>query len=426
MRLMRSPPSVSAGNSSGLLYGRRSPVYELDFLKRLVRRGDIKIILLVMDGLGGIPLSPEGRTELESASRRNLDNLAKKSILGLANPVDYGITPGSGPSHLALFGYDPFKYLISRGALEAAGIDFPLQRNDVAVRINFATIDRDGNVTDRRAGRISTEKNVEICKNLSRIKIEGIEVFVRPVKEHRAVVVFRGDGLSEKVTDSDPQVVGKPVLEIRPLEPEASKMAEIANLFTRKALEILKDCHPANALLMRGFASHPSLPTFEEIYKLKSAAIATYPMYKGLARFCGMKILECGSTIEDEFRVVESEFKNYDFFYVHVKGTDSAGEDGDFKRKVAVINEVDREIPRLLRLEPLTLAITGDHSTPSLLRSHSWHSVPFLLFSPYCRPDKSQCFTESDCLRGGLGLFPSIKIMSLLMAHSLRLNKYGA
>lgn len=400
----------------------------MDLLKGLIQTSDIKIVLVVIDGLGGVPLKSGGETELESARRKNLDSLAKKSILGLINPIDYGITPGSGPAHLALFGYDPIKYTISRGALEAAGIDFALQRNDVAARINFATIDKDGVVTDRRAGRITTEKNIELCKKLSNIKIEGVEVFVRPVKEHRAVVVFRADALSDKVSDSDPQVKGKPSLEVKALEskPEASRMAGVANDFIKEALERLKDSHPANAILMRGFAAPPSLPAFKDIYKLKSAAIATYPMYKGLARLCGMDILKTGTTIADEFKTLQKEFKNYDYFYIHIKGADSAGEDGDFKRKVKVITKIDKEISRISRLKPMTLAITGDHSTPSLLKAHSWHPVPFLLYSPYCRPDKSCSFTESECIGGGLGQFPSVKVMSLLLAHSLRLKKFGA
>ncbi len=400
----------------------------MDLLKGLVQTSDIKIVLLVIDGLGGLPLKSRGETELESARRKNLDSLAKRSILGLINPIDYGITPGSGPAHLALFGYDPIEYTISRGALEAAGIDFALQRNDVAARINFATIDKDGVVTDRRAGRITTEKNIELCKKLSSIKIEGVEVFVRPVKEHRAVIVFRKEGLSDRVSDSDPQDVGKPSLEVKALEskPEASRMASLANDFIKEALRTLQDSHPANAILLRGFAAPPSLPAFKDIYKLKSAAIATYPMYKGLARLCGMDILKTGTTIAEEFKTLKKEFKNYDYFYIHIKGTDSAGEDGDFKRKVKVIKEVDKQISRLARLKPMTLAITGDHSTPSLLKAHSWHPVPFLLYSPYCRPDKSCSFTESECVGGGLGQFPSVKVMSLLLAHSLRLKKFGA
>jgi 2,3-bisphosphoglycerate-independent phosphoglycerate mutase len=401
---------------------------DIDFLKALVRSGDSRIILIVIDGLGGLPLKNGGKTGLESANRKNLDTLAKKSVLGLIDPVGYGITPGSGPAHLALFGYDPLKYIISRGALEAAGIDFPLEKNDVAARINFATIDKNGIVLDRRAGRITTEKNKELCKKLSGIKLSGIEIFIRPVKEHRAVVVFRRNGLSGKVTDSDPQVTGKRFLEVKSLEstPEASGTAGIANEFIKEALSRLRDSHPANALLMRGFASPPSLPGLGEAYGLKSAAIATYPMYKGLARLCGMEILKTGATIAEEFNTLEKEFKNYDFFYIHIKGTDSAGEDGDFKRKVKVIEEVDKQISRLFRLKPVTLAVTGDHSTPALLKSHSWHPVPILLYSPYCRPDKSRQFTETECVGGGLGRFPAVKVISLLLAHSLRLNKFGA
>ncbi|MCD5391009.1 2,3-bisphosphoglycerate-independent phosphoglycerate mutase [candidate division NPL-UPA2 bacterium] len=385
-----------------------------------------KIVLLVIDGLGGLP-GEEGSTELEKATTPNLDTLAGESICGMIDPIVRGITPGSGPAHLALFGYNPLEFQIGRGALSAAGIGFNLELDDVAARINFATVDEEGKVRDRRAGRISTETNKELCQLLDGMQLEGVEFFVRAVKEHRAVVVFRGEGLSDKLNDSDPQKTGAIPIEVKALSPEAEKTAQIVNEFIRQARGILSGHHPANMILLRGFAKSPGLPSFPEIYRLRSAAIAAYPMYRGIARLMGMDILSTGEAVEEEFKTLRENFDKYDFFFLHIKGADSAGEDGDFKRKVKVIEEVDENIPTLRDLGPEVIAITGDHSTPSVLKLHSWHSVPFLLRSEWCRPDKVDKFSEESCLRqGGLGRFPAVEVMPLLLAHALKLTKYGA
>jgi 2,3-bisphosphoglycerate-independent phosphoglycerate mutase len=401
-------------------------VISAEIVRGLTVRNDARIVLLVLDGLGGLPDAKTGKTELEAAHTPYMDELARRGICGMADPIGRGITPGSGPAHLSLFGYDPFKYQIGRGALAALGVGFELGPNDVAARINFATIDQKGIVTDRRAGRIPTERNQQLCAKLRKIKIPGVELFIEPVKEHRAVVVFRAEGLSDQLTDSDPQNVGLSPLDVVPISAEAAKSAEIANNFISQARGLLKDERPANMVLLRGFAKYPDVLSMSEVYGLNSAAIAAYPMYKGIARLVGMDLLSSGDRIADEFNTLADNFAKYDFFYLHIKKTDSTGEDGNFPGKVKIIEEVDSCIPRLTGLNPDVVVITGDHSTPSLLKAHSWHPVPVLLLSKWCRPDRVEEFSESRCLSGGLGRFPATEIMALALANALKLKKFGA
>jgi len=385
-----------------------------------------KIVLVVLDGLGGLPHSETHKTELETAQTPNLDSLADKGICGLSDPISSGIIPGSGPAHLALFGYDPLRFIIGRGVLEAVGIGFDLEEGDIAARGNFCTIDDKGLVTDRRAGRISTEKCTELCQQLSKIQIEGVQPIVLPVSGHRFVVVFRGSNLSAELSDSDPQRTGVLPAQIDALSPEAKGAAAIANEWVSKAKVILSDSHPANMLLLRGFSKHPCFPSMSEVYKLKPAAIAAYPMYRGLAKLVGMEIVDSGNSIEEEFISLGEHYAEYDYFFLHVKHTDTAGEDGDFNRKVRVIEEVDAALPRLINLQPEVIVVTGDHSTPALLKGHSWHPVPLLLYSQWCRPDDVAEFSESACTRGSLGRFPALEVMPLALANALKLTKYGA
>jgi len=397
-------------------------------MKSLSIKTDSKIILLVADGIGDIP-SKNNKTVLEAANIPHLDSLALKSVCGLTDPISHGITPGSGPAHLSLFGYDPLHYQIGRGVLEALGVGIELTPDDLACRGNFATMDDSGVITDRRAGRIPTELNVKLCKIMQdKIKqVENVETFITSGKEHRFVVVFRGKNLNEGLSDADPQLVGEKIKFTEALTPEATKTADLVNQFIKKAVEVLKAHLPANAILLRGFAKHPGLPTMQELFKLSPAAIATYPMYKGLAKLVGMDILNAGDTIEDEFRTLKENYEKYDFFYIHIKKTDSYGEDGNFDKKLKVIEEVDKFIPELLKLNPDVIAVTGDHSTPALLKGHSWHPNPFMLFSKYIRVDEASHFSEKECAKhGGLGRFLSVDAIPLMLANALKLKKYGA
>ncbi len=395
-------------------------------MKKLSHVSPSKIVFLVIDGVGGLPHPETGKTELESAKKPNLNRIARESLCGLIDPVSSGITPGSAPGHLGIFGYDPIKYGVGRGILEAMGIDLELKLKDVAARGNFCTIDNKGIITDRRAGRISTEKNAELCQTLNEININGVEILVTAVKEHRFVLILRGAGLSPELTDSDPQQVEFVAKKIEPLSPQAQKTAEIANEFVSQARKRLKDEPSANMVLMRGFSQHPDIPTLSEIYKLKPAAIAVYPMYRGLARLVGMEILPAGDSITTQLESLHQHYSNYDFFFVHFKATDSKGEDGNFEAKVHAIEEVDNALPNLLDLNPDVLVVTGDHSTPAVLAMHSWHPVPFMLHSRWCRPDSVIEFSERACLDGGMGRFPAIEIMPLAMANALKLDKFGA
>lgn len=389
-------------------------------------KNDSKIVMLVADGLGGLPLEPGGLTELETAETPHLDQLAERGVQGGSIPVAPGISPGSGPGHLGLFGYDPLQYLIGRGALEATGIGFELQQGDVAVRCNFCTLDAQGNISDRRAGRIPTEESAPLAIKLREVSIPGYEIFVEPVKEHRFVVVFRGPGLKGDVKDTDPQRTGVPPLAPEPHAQGSEKTAEIAAEFIRQATALLADQSKANGLTMRGFSAKPDLPTYEEVYGLKAAAIAVYPMYKGLARLVGMNVIGKAQTLADQIDVLEQEWKNYDFFFIHFKYTDSTGEDGNFAAKVQRIEELDAEIPRVTGLKPDVLIVTGDHSTPAYLKSHSWHPVPTLLVSDCCRPDRCDHFGESASVAGGLGQFEAKYLMTLALSNAGRLSKFGA
>jgi 2,3-bisphosphoglycerate-independent phosphoglycerate mutase len=398
----------------------------LELTREISRPSSEKIVLLVLDGLGGLPDPQTGQTEMETASLPNFDALTTRGICGLADPIAPGITPGSGPGHLALFGYDPVVHNIGRGVLEAVGIDIELQAGDMAARGNFCTVDEQGIITDRRAGRISTDKSTELCKLIDGISIDGVDINVYPVREHRFVVVFRGKGLETALTESDPSRTGVKPDEIVAEEAGAAETAIIVNQFVTRAKEILAGHHPANMILLRGFSKKPHLPTMQEVYKLNPLAIAVYPMYRGLARLVGMDIARTGTTLEKEFETLRENYHKYDFFFLHVKWTDTAGEDGDFNRKIKVLEEADAALPQLTGLEPDVLVITGDHSTPAVLRGHSWHPVPVLLCSKYCRTDSVNEFSEKACISGGLGRIAATQIMPLAMANALKLTKYGA
>ena len=395
-------------------------------LPELTKKSESKIIMLVIDGLGGLA-GADGRTEMETAKLPNLDRVASEGVCGMVDTVAPGIAPGSGPGHLGLFGYDPLRFLIGRGALSAAGIGFKLETGDVAARMNFCTIDGAGKITDRRAGRIPTEKNRELLEKLRKIKIAGVEIFLEAEREYRGLAVFRGKGLGHAVSDTDPQATGVPALAAKGEDAASEKTAKIANQFLAEVKKALAKEQPANFITLRGFDTKPDIPTLGELYHLKSAGIATYPMYRGLAHYVGMTVPTEGiEGFGDELATLKKLYKEFDFFFIHYKYTDSAGEDGDFARKVQKLEEVDATVPKLLELNPDVLVVTGDHSTPAVYKGHSWHPVPVALRAKFARRDGVKAFNETACTAGGLGRMPAKNLMGLMLAHAGKVDKYGA
>ena len=401
-------------------------MYE-SFFRTLVKPAQTKIVLLILDGLGGLPLDPLGDTELETAHTPNMDALAARSALGFSLPIGPGISVGSGPGHLAIFGYDPLEYQIGRGALEALGVDFDLHKQDLAARGNFCTLDGQGLLTDRRAGRLPTEQSQKLVQELSAIKVAGVELFLKPIKEHRFAFIMRAEGLSAQLTDTDPLKLTEAPLPVRPKTAEAERSAHLVNQFIAQAQAMLKDLSPANAIMLRGFAQLPEIPSYADMFKLRAAAIAVNGMYRGVSRLAGMEVLDLpGSSLADEFSALEANWQDYDFFYLHYKQTDTCGESGDFDGKVRAIEAFDAQLPRLLALKPDVVIITGDHSSPSLMQSHSWHPVPLLLYSKFVRADRLSTFGERSCAQGSLGIMPAKYVMPLALANAGRVSKYGA
>jgi len=398
-------------------------------LQDLVFRGEGggTIVFVVMDGLGGLPDPKTGLTELESASTPNLDGLACRSSLGSLLPVGSGITPGSGPGHLALFGYDPVANIVGRGVLSALGVGFDLEPGDVAARINLATVDSDRIVLDRRAGRISDDEGRRVVEKVSGAvkNIDGIDITLIHEKEHRAVLIMRGDGLGVDVAETDPQLVGLKMIEPGASNEYSVRTASVVKILLEQVDNILADESVANAFLVRGFGAHPNYSSFPERYGLNALAVAKYPMYRGVARLVGMEIATPPLSNEQTIETLENNFGSHDFYFLHFKDTDTSGHDEDFEGKMAAIEEIDSMIPRILNLNPDVLVVTGDHSTPTLLGEHSWHHVPTMIHSKWARPS-SDIFGETSCRGGDLGVLHGIDLMPLVLAHSLRLNKYGA
>lgn len=391
----------------------------------VARETDSRIVMLVVDGLGGLPHPDTGRSELETARTPNLDRLAQGSSCGLTVPVLPGISPGSGPGHLSLFGYDPVTYLMGRGVLEVLGIGVELREGEVAARGNFCTVDEQGRLTDRRAGRISTEEITPLCNRLAGIKLDGAELDVYPVKEHRFALVMRGEGLGDNVTQTDPEEVGVPPDEPRPLEEGSRKTADLVRRLAAAAREVLRDQQRANMVLLRGFARLPRLPSMGERYRLRPAAVAAYPMYRGLASLVGMRVIPTGSTFDEEIESLHEHYGEHDFFYLHYKAADAAGEDGDFEAKTAALEALDAMVPRVEELRPDVLVVAGDHATPAVMATHTWHPVPALLRSRWTAGTGSRCFCEREFASGSLGTFPAEQLMPLVLAHAGKLSRYG-
>lgn len=395
-------------------------------VERQAQQSDSRILFLVLDGVGDLP-NAQGQTPLSAARKPHLDRLAREGSCGRFDPVGPGITPGSGPGHLALFGYDPTDYEIGRGVLSAVGIDFPLQPGDVAARFNFCTLDEHGRILDRRAGRISTEENRRLVAKLRGIRLPGAELFVETESEHRGVLILRGPGLSPHLGDTDPQQAGLPPLPVKALRPEAEATAGVVAEFVNRAQQLLAAEPQANGLLLRGFDSLPRIPSLAERFRLRPLCVATYPMYRGLARLVGMELAPPPESVAAIPAVLAERLREHDFVFVHVKYTDKAGEDGDFARKQAVIEEVDGLLPSLLAFGFQVVVVTADHCTPVGLRSHSWHPVPALLWAPgRVFVDSVKTFNEASCLAGGLGRLPLRFLLAEALACAGKLAKYGA
>jgi 2,3-bisphosphoglycerate-independent phosphoglycerate mutase len=403
-----------------------------ELYSHLTIKTNAKLALLVLDGLGDIATKEQNYlTPLEAARTPNLDRLAREGAQGRMIPAAPGITPGSGPGHLGLFGYDPLEFQVGRGVIEALGLGLDLKAGDVAARANFCTLDGKGIVTDRRAGRIETKVTEELCSLLSRkiTRAEDAEVIVKPGKGHRFVVIFRGKGLEGPLTDADPNREGLPIPAVAPTDTNSVKQKKAASViadFSRQALALLAGKKPANGFLLRGIAHQPHIPTFEDRYGLKPACLAVYPMYKGLAQLVGMTKIEGPQTIADQFQRYLVEFDNYNYFFIHYKYTDMHGEDGNFEAKKQAIEEFDAALPILLQKRPDVLAITGDHSTPCALKGHSWHPQPVLLTSACSGWDKLERFTETGANSGSLGVFEAKYLMRLMQANARMFDKFGA
>ncbi|MEX2430417.1 MAG: 2,3-bisphosphoglycerate-independent phosphoglycerate mutase [Dehalococcoidia bacterium] len=399
---------------------------DFPYLSDLLRRNDAKILMLVIDGLGGIPDPVYGRSEMEAARMPNLDNLARNSAGGVVQFVAPGITVGSGPGHLSLFGYDPLKYFIGRGALEAMGVDLEMEAGDIAARGNFAIVDDQGVITDRRAGRIESEAAAQLVEKLDHIKLEGGEASVRHVEGYRFVVRLRGKGLSSDVTDTDPQQTGGPLPEAHGRSKVGEQTAELVRDFVSQARKVLDGSGPANAVLLRGWSGQPALPSFCDSYGLNSAAIAAYPMYRGLARLAGMKALATGGDFHAEIETLQAHWAEHNFFYLHYKDVDIAGESQGFRVKKRALEVLDESVPQILGLKPDVLLITGDHSTPSSMEGHSWHPVPLLIHSKWTQGDGIHRFNEREARQGSLGFVAAEHVMLLALAHAGKLLRFGA
>ena len=398
---------------------------DVEELRDCYTKTSTKMVLLVADGLGGLAHPDTGKSELETANIPNLDALAQKSACGVTTPVLPGVTPGSGPGHLALFGYDPLKHQIGRGVLEALGIEVDLQPGDVATRGNFCLVDGEGLLVDRRAGRIPTEFSAPICERLDRIQIPGVQLDVFSVQDYRFVLRLRGEGLSELVTETDPQVTGAKALEVKAIKPEAQKTADIVNEFVKQAAQLMAEEERANMLLLRGFAQLPSLPAMGEVYRLDPAAIAAYPMYRGLATVAGMNVIPTGKNFAAEMDTLRANWDKHDFFFIHYKPADAAGENGDFDAKVRCLEELDPFVPDILELGPDVLMVAGDHSTPAIMAAHSWHPVPFMLHSKLTKGEGVPTFDERACALGSIGSIPATSVMVMGLSHAGKMAKFG-
>ncbi|MCK4443355.1 MAG: 2,3-bisphosphoglycerate-independent phosphoglycerate mutase [Thermoplasmata archaeon] len=405
-----------------------------------------KILLIILDGMADRPVAVLGsKTPLQAANTPNMDWFAKNGMCGQMDPIAPGVRPGSDTSHLAILGYNPHEVYTGRGPFEAAGVGLPMEHGDIAFRCNFGTIDADGTVRDRRAGRIRKGTS-EIARDLDGMPIEGVKVIFKEATEHRAVLILRGDGLSPKVTDVDPHAVGVKYHECEALEPEAGRTAEIVNEFVERSREILADHEvnkkrlkegdfPANIILPRGSGVFPHLDSLEERFGIRSAAICGVTLIKGICRVAGMKILDVdGATggldtdmIAKGKAAIEA-LESYDFVFLNVKAPDICGHDGDPEGKVKVAERLDMMmsfIRKELRNDVI-MAVTSDHSTPVSVRDHAGDSVPLIVYGKDIRVDEVSSYDEISVTKGILGRIRGSDLIHILLDQSGRAEKFGS
>ncbi|QKQ99801.1 2,3-bisphosphoglycerate-independent phosphoglycerate mutase [Metallosphaera tengchongensis] len=410
-----------------------------------------KILLIVGDGLGDRQVTQlKGKTPLEAADKPNIKSILNSSIMGLMDPIGPGIVPGSDTSHLAIFGLDPYKYYKGRGSFEALGAGATLNEGDVAFRGNFATVDSEMRIIDRRAGR-KIDEAADLVRELNdKInEIEGVKVRFYKGTEHRVSVVLSGDAMSDKVSDTDPHEVGSRVLQSRPIDssPGSEKTAKIVNALTQRIYQVLSESPinnkrkaeglpPANIILLRGASIHSELPKLKDYTGLKGAAVSATALIKGVSKSLGMEVITppgaTGGIDTDYMAKADAAIKllesDYDLVFLHVKATDAASHDGLVSEKVRAIEMIDRVIGKIFDIygTDLVLLFTGDHATPVELKEHSGDPVPILLYAPVnIIPDELGGFDERQARHGSLKII-GLNIINLLLNYSNRASKYGA
>ncbi len=406
-------------------------------------------VLVILDGLGDriIP-ALKGKTPLQAAKTPTFDRLAMEGQNGLMDVLGPGITPGSDAAHLTLFGYDFKESYPGRGPLEALGAGLPSKPGDVAFRSNFATVDDNLVVIDRRAGRDFTDDEHRALEDaLKGIEIDGVKVHFVATVEHRGAIVLEGEGLSGEISDIDPHETGKKILESKPDVPEARKTADVVNKLVKLTYERLRDSDlnklreqrglpAANVLLLRGPGKHAQIPTLKERYGISSVCLAGGALYIGCAKYVGMDYIPVEGqtgTIDTNFdniakKAIEVIKSGVNYLFIHIKATDNASHDGNHEEKVLAIERTDTMVGKILAevRDKVVIALTGDHTTPVLVGEHTCDPVPILFWSNFIRPDSVKQFSEIDAPHGALHSIRGIDVMPLLLGYAGYIEKIGA
>ena len=409
----------------------------------------MKGIIFVIDGMGDRPMKELGdKTPLESANTPSMDKMVTEGITGIMDTIRPGVRPGSDTAHLTLLGYDPYEVYTGRGPFEAAGVDLDVEPGDIAFRCNFETADDDLTITDRRAGRINSRTD-EIADTINQMKIDdNVEIIFKESDAHRGVLVLRGEGLSDKITDADPKHEGNKPKIVKPLDDsdEAKYTADVVNQFVNKSYEMLKDHpvnieriengeHPANIVLPRGVGAVPQITPFEEKYGLKGACVAETGLIQGIAKLAGMDIIHVpGATggintdIDSVHKHIIDTVKSdkYDFILVNVDGADEAGHDGDTIGKRDFIEKIDPIMKDLDAMDDIVLFVTADHSTPVSIMDHSGDPVPVFLKAPGLRVDDVTEYGERAAAKGGLCRIRGSDVIYIIRDLMNEMPKFGA